>query len=81
MSDDLKTWNAALADAGDVLRGQLKDANDKIKELEADNAKLREANTELQGKVALLERDLKLARGHIDLDCTGWGDEKKGGGA
>jgi len=42
MSDDLKTklWNAALADAGDVLRGQLKDANERIKELEAENANL-----------------------------------------
>jgi hypothetical protein len=29
--------------------------------------KLEAENTELQGKVKLLERELKLARGHIDI--------------
>ena len=43
--------------------------------------KLEAENAELQGKVTLLERELKLARGHIDLNRTGSGDDKEGGTA
>jgi len=64
--DKLEADNAKLYRVYDLQAG-------KIKELEADIA-------ELRGKVTLLERDLILARGRIDLKwlCT---DEKEGGGA